>query len=263
MQSIPKHWFHNSIFISSLFDASSVTIPDGERFIIASVQKLLPRVTNTELKTKLVTLLHEEAAHFRVHDAYNHMLVREGYRIGFATNLGKKTFTFFAKHCSGMTNLGISMCVEYFTLLFSKQILEHNVLNADGVDERLKRVWTWHSLEELEHRSACFDLYSHLHGGYLRRFATMLVASFLLFPIVHVSHFSLLRQNREKHNKKVLRGGAKFLFGKDGVYRHLFGGWLQYFKKDFHPRQIAIAPTIQKELYHHHVEDELIQYFQS
>ncbi len=257
---IKKFWFHRSVFITSYFDASSVVIPEGERFVIASAEKVLGRIRDQELAERAATLLHEEGAHARVHDAYNLMLAREGYSLKYS-RVGPRLFNWMKRYLSDTTNVGISMCTEYFTLLFSKAVLEHGVLGEVGVDPRLARLWTWHSMEEIEHRSACFDIFVHIKGGYFRRVCAMLIAAPSFLFITHISHLSLLWQNGGLFRPRVLWNGMGFFFGKNGIYSHLLGNWLKFFRTDFHPSQIAIAPSIQKDLYHHHIEDELVAYF--
>src|SRR3989344_4586713 len=139
-KDIKKYWFHHSVFATSFFDAQSIIIPDGERFIISSVQKLIPKIQDEEFKIKVSNLIHEESAHSRVHEAYNQMLSREGYRLDFSARLGKHMFSFFRKYFSDMTNLAISMSLEYFTFIFSKNGIENNLFDGDGVDKKLKRL---------------------------------------------------------------------------------------------------------------------------
>lgn len=260
-ENIKKYWFHDSVFKSSFFDASSVIIPRGERFVIHSVEKLLHKVHDEKLKEEMTHLIHEETAHSRVHDAYNMMLEREGYNLHLSNSIENMIFPNFEKYLSPMTNLGISMCIEYFTLIFAKHTFEQSVLEDEGVDKRLKRVWIWHNLEEIDHRSGCFDLYQYLDGGYFHRVSCMTAACLVFFPLLHFTHLSLLKQNKGLYRPKLIWRGLKFLFGSNGMYINSMKEWPKFFKVTFAPNQISIKHNIEKKLHHYHIENDLINYF--
>ena len=133
-ENIKKYWFHDSVFKSSLGDASSIIIPRIERFIIHTVNRFLPTVSDQKLKAELTNLLHEETSHARVHDAYNAMLKREGYKINLSLKLEDSMFSFLEKFSSPLSNLGVCMCTEFFTLIFAKHTIEQKIFDEEGVD---------------------------------------------------------------------------------------------------------------------------------
>ena len=73
---ITQTWLHHNAFLTSFFNASSVTIPHAERITIDSVEEALPRISDETLLREAQKIIHEEAAHYRVHDAYNEYLAR-------------------------------------------------------------------------------------------------------------------------------------------------------------------------------------------
>ena len=129
------------------------------------------------------------------------------------------------------------------------------------MDPRLERLWTWHALEELDHRSASFDLYVYLGGGYGRRMFSFFVA-LSVFVLLHTfSLCSILRQNGCLFSTRTLRWFFFLTFSKRGLYRHLVGGIWSFFSPSFHPSQIPLDEALMNRLHHYHIEDDLIQYF--
>ena len=261
-QGIKKYWLHDSVFISSFFDSSSFLIPDTERFIVKLVKRIAPDISDEELRKKAELLIHEESAHYSVHESYNTMLLREGYKIGFPMYINTAIFKFADKYFSNLTNMAITLTIEFFTLIVAKQFVPFLAAQIN-VDERLKRLWMWHAIEEIEHSSISFDLFVYHKGGYIRRIAAFLFTTFVIFPLANISHLYLLSQNGGLFNFKVMSKGLKMLLGRKGLYRTLLPEWLRFFKPSFHSSEITIDPNIKRLLYHHHIEDELISYFSS
>lgn len=258
---IKKYWFHDSVFASSFFDAQSIIIPDGERFVISSVERAVSNISDEQFGNRIKNLLHEESAHSEVHDAYNQMLQREGYKLGFFAKLGGRIFYFFKKNFPNTINLGISSSIEYFTFIFSKHAFENNLFDGDRIDERLRRLWTWHATEEIEHRGTCFDVFYKFNGSYVKRIISMCIAAPVFFSLAHLNHFSLLWQNRALYKPKIMFGGMRFLFGANGIYAGLLKEWIKFFKPGFHPSQTKVAGKPDKILHHYHIENDLIKYF--
>jgi len=260
-ENIKKYWFHDSVFKSSLGDASSIIIPRIERFIIHTVNRFLPTVSDQKLKAELTNLLHEETSHARVHDAYNAMLKREGYKINLSLKLEDSMFSFLEKFSSPLSNLGVCMCTEFFTLIFAKHTIEQKIFDEEGVDPRLKRVWLWHHMEEMDHRSACYDLFKALGGGYFRRLYCMVIVSLTFFFLLHLNHILLLHQNGGLYRPRIMWRGMWYLFGPNGNYVNSMKEWYKFFKPSFSPNEIVIRNDIQKSLHHYHIENDLINYF--
>ena len=81
MQPIRTYWFDDNPVVTSFFNGLSVSIPEIERFIVGAAKDTLPLIRNHELKKSVEILTHEEEAHATVHDAYNNLLRKQGYRI--------------------------------------------------------------------------------------------------------------------------------------------------------------------------------------
>ena len=260
---IKPAWFKHNTLFTLFLNASSVGIPDAERFIISTVTEYANTAKQDALKESIQTLIHEESAHSRVHDAYNNYLRSVGFRIDDILRREKKLTDFLLKHFSLKTRLAFCAITEHFTAIMAKQILDTGILEGEDIDERMDRVWTWHALEELDHRATAFDLYLAAGGGYVRRVLAGLLSSALFLYMQQTCFFSLMSQKNALFNLQVWKRGMPFLFGTKGIYRHLFTDWLRFFKPGFHPSSLSIRNALKKQLHHYHIESELISYFKT
>jgi len=258
---IREWWFKDNALLTFLLNASSTTIPEGERFIVRAVEEARGLIVREALIHSADRLIHEETAHACVHDAYNLYLDDIGLpakRYGTET---KKLLLFFEKRCSLEQRLAICAMIEHFTAIFGKQIFDTGILEGEDVDERMDRVWSWHSLEEIEHRSTAIDIYRELGGGYFTRAWTALYAS-TLFALVHTSCLlGFLASKKVLWKWKTWKAGLPYVFGRKGVYRLFLTDWILFFRPGFHPYDIPIENRLQKQLHHYHIEGDLVQYF--
>ncbi len=260
---IPEWWYRRSALLTFLLNASSTTVPEGERFIVRSAEHAMELTTDNELKMRAKTLIHEETAHARMHDAYNQYLETQGFCSLKYNEETKRLVYFLEKRFSLFERLATCTMIEHFTAIFSKQILESGILEGEDVDERMDRIWSWHSLEELEHRSTAIDLYRALGGGYFTRVYMAGVTS-ILFAFVHTRCLiEFLREKNVLWKWKTWKDGMPYVFGKKGVYRLFLTDWILFFKPGFHPNQIPIENRLAKQLHHYHIEEEMVGYFKA
>ncbi|HEX2792370.1 MAG TPA: metal-dependent hydrolase [Candidatus Paceibacterota bacterium] len=258
---IREWWFKDNALLTFAFNTSSATVPEGERFIVRAVEEARERVSDPALKEQAAILIHEETAHALMHDAYNRYLDAQGFP---ATKHVKETevlLRFFERIFTLKMRLVTCMIIEHFTATYSKQVIDIGVLEGEDTDERMDRVWSWHCIEEMEHRSTAIDLYRAQGGGYVMR---VLIGAFVsvAFLIAHTRCIiDFLAAKRLLFSWRVWRNGMPYLLGKRGVYYLVLKYWLFYFKPGFHPTQIPIEDRFNKQLHHYHIESELVGYF--
>ncbi len=254
-------WYKDNVLFTLFLNAASVGIPEAERFVVSTVKELTSQAKFPELEKKIIDIIHEEEAHARVHDAYNEYLKTTGIDFEMYVQRGKNINYFLERHFSLKTRLAVCSTIEHFTASMAKQVLDTAIFEGRGVDERMDRVWTWHALEELHHRSTVFELYVAAGGGFVRRVIAALFATLLFLYMQHAGFLSFMRQRGVLFDGAIWKKGLPLLFGKRGVYRHLVLDWLRLFWPAFHPEDIPIRNVLQKQLHHYHIESQLIAYF--
>lgn len=236
-QELPRRWCGGDAFRTAVFDALSLSFPVGEQFFIDSVKfgiESLPPEQREALQPTLRAFIGQEATHRRLHALYNAHLERRGVVNAWAaraTRRLKRMDDLEVRHWMAAT-----AATEHITAIFAEWLLARPEL-LDGAEPRLRTLWQWHAAEELEHRSVAFDLYLALQGNHVWR------VRFMRLGTVYFA-LDLARQTlRNLHHDGALwraatwRSAARFLFGRGGLVRELFGPWRRYFREDFHPAQ--------------------------
>jgi len=258
---IQEWWCKDNALLTFAFNASSATVPEGERFIVRAVEDAQKLVSDPVLKKQAEILIHEELAHAAMHDAYNRYLDSQGLPASKHVAETKVLLLFFERIFTLKMRLVTCTIIEHFTAIFSKQVIEVGVLEGEDTDERMDRIWSWHCIEEMEHRSTAMDLYRALGGGYFLRVSIGAFVS-LLFLSTHIPCLiDFLVKKKLLWKWSMWQTGLPYLLGKKGVYYLVVKYWLLYFKPGFHPIQIPIENRFNKQLHHYHIEDELVGYF--
>jgi predicted metal-dependent hydrolase len=118
---------------------------------------------------------------------------------------------------------------------------------ADGVlrnpawfmdaEPALRRVWEWHSVEELEHKAVAFDAYRAAGGGYLRRVLWFLYVSLMFWTEIFIQTTHNLHRDGALWRPGTWVSAARMWFGRRGLAWHMAGPVLRYFSPRFHPWQ--------------------------
>ena len=83
--------------------------------------------------------------------------------------------------------LAHTIALEHYTAMLAGGMLS-DPRHMGESEPGYRQVWTWHALEEIEHKSVAFDVYEAVGGGYLQRAVAMVWAT-LVFAIT----FGLVR----------------------------------------------------------------------
>ena len=61
LDEIPRYWFGGDPFMTRMFDALSLTFPDGERYFIQSVRLFRDQIQDPELQQRVADFIRQEA----------------------------------------------------------------------------------------------------------------------------------------------------------------------------------------------------------
>lgn len=231
-KAIRRHYFANSPVMSHLLTALSSTFPIGEQFFVHSVRNVRDQVTDAQLQAQIAAFIGQEAMHSKAHIEFNQAWRREDYNLDrFQDWLARKDH--HVKNLHPKIQLAITCAFEHFTALLGGYILRHpEVLST--LEEDAQKLWVWHAIEEIEHRSVAFDVYQHVYGDDVIRRMIMrsVTTGFASLTFYSTSH--LFWQDRNKSLLKVkgnLFGG--YLLMK--MLIQLAPEYLSYYRPSFHP----------------------------
>ena len=235
-KSLATEWADNDPFLTAVFNAMSMSFPSGERNFSDSVRHYQDRITDEKLLNDVKGFYKQEGIHSREHRKYNKILCEQrGYdyddlesvflrRIEMGNNDPRIT---------PRVILASTVSVEHFTASFGESLLEGRILK--NIDGPIGKLWQWHALEELEHKSVAFDVYEQIGGSHEMRTRVMRLAMVtLLIDTLRVT-FKILRHDKQMWTWSTLKGLSKFLFSKTGFIRAHVPAYKDFFRKDFHP----------------------------
>jgi predicted metal-dependent hydrolase len=232
---VPKYWHSGSPFLSHFFTALSIVFPEGEKFFIDSVRHYEAQIEDSRTRAEVKAFIAQEAHHGYQHRLYNEWIESHDVHAQRVDALVGKVLRFLRKVFTPMSQLAITIALEHFTAVLANQALT-NPKVRDGIHPDMKPLWTWHAMEETEHKAVCYDVYEQVGGGYWRRVFIM-SRVMIGFPIGQLClTFYLLGCDGFKiFNIADIARGLRFLYGQGGFIRSGFPELRAYFRRDFHP----------------------------
>lgn len=236
---IPRHWLNNDPFKSRFFDAMSTFFPEGERFFITCVRDFRDQITDPKLLAEVKDFTRQEGQHGMVHRQFNNRVKAQGVDVD---RIEKLTVFWLFKVLRGVfsrkTTLAITAAFEHMTALMAHGFEEAKVL--EQADPRIRAMYTWHAIEEVEHKAVAFDVMQKVaHVGYFRRVFALAVTT-IFFPVgtfiainrmLKVDGFGLFKR------LGMMAKGAWWMYKPGGLYMPILGHFMAYFKPGFHPWQ--------------------------
>lgn len=185
-QPLDTPWWNNgNAFRSRLLDAFSVFFPDGEKFFCKAMQDWLasvnaqPRVSS-DLKQEVQRFIREEASHSRAHGLYNTRMAEHSSVI---QTLERRMAAVMAE----MGQLDLSKRIafiaafEQLTGLLSREVLRKGSAWLSTGDTPQRRLWIWHSQEELAHGAVAVEVLRV--SGFGRASYTLVFAASVFFLV--------------------------------------------------------------------------------
>ena len=247
LTELPRFWFGGDPFITRMFDALSVTFPDGERYFIESVRLFRKEIQDPELQARVADFIRQEAQHGMAHDKMNQVMRDQGMPVDQFIQRLNKIFKFELTQHSPQYNIAMTAAAEHLTALMAETFYSHKSTLRDA-HPYVRALLAWHSIEEMEHRDVAFDVMQQVaHVPELTRkfalaFTTVLMFGFTIYRANVMLKYDGFRPiERIKMNIK----GLPWFFGRQGTLSRMKSQYLDWFKKDFHPNQHPVIRQYQ------------------
>ncbi len=243
---IPKHWLDNDPFKSRFFDAMSTLFPVGEKFFITCVRDFKDQISDPKMIQDIKDFTRQEAQHSMLHTRYNDRLKTQGIAVDhILAGQEHRLFGIIRKVFSREFTLGITAASEHITAIMADCFVERpHIFN--GADERMRALYVWHAMEEMEHKGVAYDVLVDIaKAGYAKRVGSMLLVT-LLFPY-HV--FRIMKHMLEAdgfsrwERTKIWAKGLWWLYKPGGIFLPMMGKYFSYLKPGFHPWQDPVVPS--------------------
>jgi predicted metal-dependent hydrolase len=243
---IPRHWFGADAFKTRFFDAMSVLFPEGERFFIACVRDFKNQLDTPEQQQATLDFARQEAQHSKVHMAFNQRLAAQGIKVDrIMATQRRHLFDGARQHLSPALTLALTAACEHLTALMADGFVQRPE-QFDQADPRIRALYVWHAIEEVEHKGVAFDVMQQAaHVGYALRIGALILVS-LQFPffVFQIMNHMFKVDGYSRHQRWGLwLKGLWWLYGPGGLMPPLIKPYLAWFKPGFHPWQSAQHPS--------------------
>lgn len=231
LESVPQYWFADNPIVTHIENAFSILIPPGERFFIRAVRNYQDRATDPELADLIRAFVQQEGLHMRAHNELNDSFKRFGVDVDREIAYAESVFAWIEKKVPKKIQLGMTAFLEHLTAT-GAHMLFMEPLARQSMHPEMARFWTWHAVEELEHKSVAFDLFENVGGGYfLRVFSAFTALALLARPFARIAKRMIVKDPRRvtAEDQRV----AKELERKLTIPQIRLIA--QYFKPGFHP----------------------------
>lgn len=197
VDEIPGLWWNNAdAFRSRLFDAISLLLPSGEKFVITAVSDWLPTTPPlprppSELQREAQRFIREEIAHSRAHRLYNERLRAHAPAERLEQRVASALDTMAA--WSLPTRIALASAFEQLTALLSAEVLRTPSVWLDEGETPQAKLWRWHCQEEIDHRHVVQDVMQVVGVSHARRVSAFLAAALYLCSDIAVILFVMFR----------------------------------------------------------------------
>jgi predicted metal-dependent hydrolase len=230
---------------TAVFNALSLTFPDGERLFMDAVRNYRSNLSG-KLLEDAKGFIAQEAIHTREHVGLNAGLDRSHYPIDeIEANI--KGRLAFLRTRGRVAMLGVTIAMEHFTAMMADLFLEEPEF-WDGVPEDLARLWQWHAMEETEHKAVAFDVFQEISKNwkpsqrYGLRVRIMLIMTVMFVSnITKFSSMLLIADGMKPWKARLSVLG--YLFGKPGLFRKSWKSYWDWFRP-WRSRPVRSCPTI-------------------
>ena len=228
-----RHWLGGDAFRTQLFNALSMSFPQGEQSFIDSMRALPDgRIADPALCAEIKDFIGQESSHRFVHAQYNAVLAGQGLVYVREASLARRIR--FLSRRDPRDWLAVTCAIEHFTAMLADGVLRLPSW-LDGAEPDMHTLWSWHAVEESEHKGVAMDVYRAAGGGYWRRVFWYLQASFMLGLDTTIQTADNLRRDGQLWKAHTWVSAARTCLGRDGMFWHLLGPALRYLSPSFHP----------------------------
>ena len=235
-----RYWFNNDPIGTHFINALQSTFPDGELFFIqaaidgARILRQHGGIDN-QLEQDLKSFQQQEAHHSQQHRLWNKALVQMGYEeLALYDNNMHSLDVWSRKHIPAKLRLAVTAAAEHYTasIAYLFTYVNQDLLRKSAAP--FSSILLYHAMEEIEHKSVCFDLSQRLSKSYMLRVISLVFITFDLAINIYIRMRYLLKRDGLWGWRYKLKVG-KFFLGRNGLLKGLFPRIIQYLRPSFHP----------------------------
>lgn len=234
-----RYWHGNDPVATHFINALQATFPDGEKFFIESMRdvrdQLDPSKIPDKLKEEIKLFIRQEALHGKEHESWCKALEDQGYTELAKFQQDQKELREWSREkIKPLDRLASTVGHEHYTATIASLALHKRPDLFENAAEPFRSALIYHSLEEVEHKAVCFDLFHIAGGNYRMRMWGFLIATITTAILVRKRHIYLLRKDG-LWNREYKRKTRQFIWGKGGMVASMLPSIMAFLRPSFHP----------------------------
>jgi predicted metal-dependent hydrolase len=179
---------------------------------------------------------YQEAQHSNAHEAFNAHLEAQRVRVGWVDRSLRVRLDFANRYMSDVHRLAMTAAAEHLTATLAEGLLASMDDQLADADPRMRALYLWHAVEEVEHKAVSWDVYERVaRGGYVRRLFAQLLTTLVIGLNVAVVVAYLLWRDGLLFDLGTWSRSLPRLFGRRGFFTRMVRPYLRGFAPRFHP----------------------------
>jgi predicted metal-dependent hydrolase len=227
-------WSRSCPDFSMFINALGIHVPYFERFLVEVMRKYRGELTDAKLTEDVHALMGQEAFHAFNFVGWNKAMA---HRYPKVAELDEEARVYFENAFATRDKkfqIGFTAGYETFTFLGGMIVLDrYDELMADA-DPKLRALWVWHQVEEVEHGAVAFDFYQAFYrkNEWYRRWMVLYAFGHILSQTFKGYATMVRREGYYRRPLRALKAWRFFLsFGLD-----LARAALPVLSRKYHPR---------------------------
>lgn len=231
-----QYWNDGSPAKTHFWNALSLGLPQLENSVVKIMSQVRESISDERLREDVRVFCMQESRHAVSHNQFNVGAAEQRPFMKKGSTVEGSLLRFINRISSKRFMVGMFAGFEHVTAIISHYGLDDPDRWFSNCTPEVFRLWEWHAVEELEHKSVCFDVYRHLGGSHLMRCLSMFVVTFLvLFPSVALRLIYFLWKDGRLFERRTFKDIYGLIVAKEGVLRVVAAEYFNYFRFRFHP----------------------------
>jgi predicted metal-dependent hydrolase len=176
-------------------NAISVLMPYVEPYFVKSIRATLSDL-DEPLRARTSSYLKQELQHHVQHRRFNDLLAAQCPSLRRLERVVRRTYGWLERRGSTRFNVAFAAGSETIAFGIARWIDRHVDALFDAADPVVASLYLWHLAEEVEHKTAAYDVFEATDGSRLRYAWASAVSLFLVFVFTLSGSLLMLRSER-------------------------------------------------------------------
>ena len=231
------HWLGGDPVGTAVFNALSLTFPDGERMFMDAVKAYRDRLTG-KLAEDARGFMVQEAIHSREHHQLNSLIDRDRYPVAEIEETIRGRVK-MARERGPMAMLISTIALEHFTAMMAEMHARHRDL-FETTDPEIEKLWRWHAMEETEHKAVAYDVFLEVTKDwspwkrYFVRCRAMALVT-LMFTRNITRYAARLLETDGYTPEAALKAVKRYVWREPGIFSRGAKTYFAWYRPGFHP----------------------------